>query len=248
MRVDRRSGLSLQAIATCLTLAACQPPQVPLAQTTAPEPLPVDGVGYIVFATVINRGSSALLIQDIDKLQAQGAREIDLEINSPGGEINAAKSIVAEMDRLHAEDGVIFNAYNIRLVASAAALVFLDAQGRYAAPRSGFLFHAPYMIAAGTFSAETLRKNADQIDKDTQLFRDALLARTHLTKQQIDVYVSRMVVLSTDDAQHDGVIDAVRSPTAPKNARAWFIKTKPRPPVQGQGTSEHAAAQQTIHG
>ena len=78
-----------------------------------------------------------------------------------------------------------------------------------------------------------------QIDQDSQMFRDVLLACTHLTKQQIDVYVSRTVVLSTDDAQHDGVIDAVRSPTSPKGARGWVIRTTPGWSAQAHDTPEH---------
>ena len=223
----------LRALGACLAVAACQPVPAPLAQASAPDPSPVNGVGYVVFNAPINRGSSALLIEDIDKLQALGAREIDLGINSAGGDVDAAESVVAEMNRLHAEDGMTFNAYDLGLVASAATLVFLDAQGRYAAPRSGFVFHAPAAMAVGTFSADALRREADKVDRAAQTFRDVLLARTRLTKQQVDVYVTRTVLLSTDDAQHDGVIDAIKGMTPPKGARAWLIKVKPKTPVTG---------------
>ena len=219
-----------RALVAGLALAGCQPGVAP--PVPAPEPSPVNGIGYVVFSAPIDRGSSALLIQDLDRLQAGGAREIDLGINSPGGQVEAAESIVAEMNRLHAEDGVTFSAFDLGLVASAAALVFLDAQNRYAAPRSGFILHAPYAMAVGTFSAEALRKEADQIDRAAQLFRDVLLARTHLNRQQVEVYVTRTVLLSADDAQHDGVIDAVRPLAPPREARAWLIKAKPRPPGQ----------------
>ena len=219
----------LRVLAVCLALSACQDAPGAVAQAPPPpEPSPINGIGYVVFASPINRGTSRLLIDDLDKLQAKGARQIVLGINSPGGEIDAAQAIVAEMDRLHDQDGITFNAYNLRLVASAATLVFLDAQARYAVPHSGFIFHAPFVLQSGAFSSETLRKNADTLDRDTQMFRDVLLARTHLTKQQVDVYVSRTVVLSPDDAQHDGVIDAVEAVTAPKGARAWLIKVKPK--------------------
>lgn len=235
VRLSWRS--ELRVLWTCLALAACQTPPAPLAQAAvppAPDPSPVNGVGYILFNATINQGSSRLLVEELDRLQAKGARVIDLGINSPGGVITAAQSIVAEMDRLHADDGITFNAYDLRMVASAATLVFLDAQGRYAAPQSGFVFHAPFAVAGGALSAETLRKDADELDHDTQMFRDVLLARTHLTKQQVDVYVTRTVLLSTDDAQHDGVIDAVQRMIVPKGTRIWVIKTKPKP-VQAPG-------------
>ena len=182
-----------------------------------------------------------LLINEMDKLQEQGTCEIDLAMNALGGKISTVGAIVAELDRLQAEDVIIFNAYDIHLVASAAGFVFLDAQGRFAAPRSGFLFLAPVMIGSGTFSEEVLRKNADQIDQDKQIFRDVLLARTHLTKSQIDVYMSRTMVLSADDAQHDGIIDIVKSPMAPKSTRTWVIKTKPKALAPAQRTPEHPA-------
>ncbi len=236
MRVRYPLRWEPRVLGACLALSACQPVPAPLAQAvpaSAPDPSPVDGVGYVVFNAPINRSSSTLLIEDIDKLQALGAREIDLGINSAGGEVEAAESVVAEMNRLHAEDGTTFNAYDLGLVASAATLVFLDAQGRYAAPRSGFVFHAPFAMAAGTFSAEKLRQEADKVDRAAQTFRDVLLARTRLTRQQVDVYVTRTVLLSTDDAQHDGVIDAVKGLTPPKGARAWVIKVKPRTPATG---------------
>ena len=241
MRIGRCLHRGLRTIGACLLLAGCDQPPDPITRAAAlPEPSPIDGVGYIVFSAPITAKSSALLITDIDKLQAQGAREIDLAINSAGGEISAAQSIVGEMDRLHAASGVVFNAYDIHLVASAATLVFLDAQGRYAVPHSGFIFHAPFMIGSGAFSAETLRKGADQIDRDTQVFRDVLLARTHLTRQQIDVYVSRTVVLSTNDAQDDGVIDAVRTLALPKDARCWIIMAKQKSSAEPRDTSAHA--------
>lgn len=244
MRVGLPLRPEFRVLVACLALSACQDAPGVIAQAPAPpEPSPVNGIGYVVFASPINRGTSRLLIDDLDKLQAQGAREIVLGLNSPGGEIDAAQTIVAEMDRLHDQDGIKFSAYNLRLVASAATLVFLDAQGRYAVPHSGFIFHAPFALQNGAFSSETLRKNADRLDRDTQMFRDVLLARTHLTKQQVDVYVSRTVVLSPDDAQHDGVIDAVQAVLAPKDARAWLIKVKPKATAPNPEVQKTSATQ-----
>ncbi len=236
MRDRVRAHRRLAAAAICLALAACQPPPpAPLAQ--APDPSPVDGIGYVFLEGPISRGSSALLIGDLDKLQAQGAREIALGINSAGGEVDAAQAVVAEMDRLHAQAGITFDAYDLRLVASAATLPFLDAQARYAAPHSGFLFHAPFMAGAGTFSAQTLRQEADRIDRAAAMFRQALLARTHLTAQQADVYTTRTVLLSTEDALNDGVIDAVRAMTPPKQARAWVVRSQRKTPAPASSPS-----------
>ena len=93
------------------------------------------------------------------------------------------------------------------------------------------------MAGAGTFSAQTLRREADRIDRAAAMFRQALLARTHLTAQQADVYTSRTVLLSTEDALNDGVIDAVRTLAPPKHARAWVIRSKLKTPTPAPASS-----------
>lgn len=85
---SRRS--KLRALGFCVVLAACQTPRESPAEalTPLPDPSPVEGVGYVLFDAPVTPKTSALLIEDMDKLQARGAREIDLGINSLGGEFD----------------------------------------------------------------------------------------------------------------------------------------------------------------
>ena len=220
-------------------LAGCQPPAQRV-QAPQPDPVPVNGVGYLVLNAPINTSSRDLFITDIDKLRRAGATEIHLGINSPGGDVDAARGIVDYMTRLHRE-GVTFTAYNLRFVASAATYVFLTAQGRYTAPNSAFLFHAAGAVSSGPVNAQNLRDEADKLDVYENTIRALLKARTHLNDAETLTYVRRTVLLNPDDARRDGVVDGVAPYTLPTGARAWLIAPRVQPGATPPGASPTAA-------
>lgn len=206
-------------------LAGCQQAAAPT-QALA-EPVPVAGVGYLVFNAPIVPTSRDLFIADVDKLRSAGAREIDIGMNSPGGDIDAAQGIVSYMTRLHEQDGITFKAYNVGLVASAATFVFLSTQDRYSVPRGVFLFHAAGMMSNGLVSAERLREQADKIEAYERTVGETLKARTRLTASEAQTYLHRTVLLSSDDARRDGIVDGIAAFPAPKGAQRWVIASRP---------------------
>ena len=219
-----------------LCLAACQdmPPPPPVVAGPA-TPTPANGVGYLLFNTVIVQKSSDSFVSALDRFHDAGATEIDIAMNSPGGVIEPAQAMAAAMERLHAQ-GVTFKAYDVGLVASAATLVFLTAQERYSAPRGAFLFHAAGLLSTGIVSAEVLREQADKIEAYERVLRAALKARTWLSDSEAQTYLHRTVVLSSDDARRDGIVDAIATFDEPKGSWTWVIGTKPgkpRPKPQG---------------
>lgn len=223
----RRHMLGMAAgLASLASLAGCQ--AVPAAP--AQEPLTftaVNGVGSVFLNAPINASSRALLVADIDKLIDAGARTIRLAINSPGGEITAAQDIVDYMTRSNANRGITFECYDVGMVASAATYVFLNAQRRYARANSGFLFHAAGMVSSGPVSAERLREEAAKIDSYERAVRATLKARTRLTDAAIDIYLHRTVVLNADDAQRDGVVDAIANFPSSPGGRVITIAVRP---------------------
>ena len=64
--------------------------------------------------------------------------------------------------------------------------------------------------------------------------------RTRLTDDEALTYVRRTVVLNSDDARRDGVVDAVEPFTMPKGARGWVIVVKS--PQAGAPSRPAAAA------
>ena len=193
----------------------------------APDPAPVDGIGYVVFNAPIVSSSRDLFIADVDRLRNAGAREIHLGMNSPGGEIDAARGIVDYMNRQHDQNGIVFKAYNVGVVASAATYIFLNAQDRYTTAQGVFLFHAAGVVGKGLINAQMLRDQADKLDAYERTVRATLKARTKLTDAEALTYVRRTVLLNSDDARRDGVVDAVSPFVLPKTGRVWVIQSKP---------------------
>ena len=230
MRLDvlcRAAAFTILAV-----LAGCQQPVAPTAAAVPqPDPVPVAGVGYVLFNAPIMPESRTLLIQDLDKLRNAGATEIDIAINSAGGQLDAAEDIVDYLRRMHSQNGMTFKVYNVGLVASAATYVFLNAQERYASPRGSFVFHAAGMVTSGSglIDAQTLREQANKIEAYEKLIRTSLKARSKLSDEEASVYLHRTVLLNSTDAQRDGIIDGVANFQAPKEARVWVIAQKPKP-------------------
>ena len=212
----------------CL-LAACQQSGVPVIAPPMPEPRPVNGVGYLIFNAPIMASSRDLFIADIDKLRDAGAHEIHIGLNSPGGSIDAAQGMVEYINRQHDQNGLVFKAYNVGLVASAATYVFLNTQDRYDTPRGVFLFHAAGVVNKGAVTAEMLRDEADKLDAYERIMRATLKARTSLTDSEAQTYVRRTVVLNSDDARRDGVVESVSAFVVPKATRVWIIQHKAAP-------------------
>ncbi len=233
MRLPSPHRALAAALSLCL-LAGCEPPAAPPQaappQAAMPDPVPFEGVGYLLFNAPILPASRDLFIADVDKFRAAGAREIDLALNSPGGDIDAAQGIVDYMNRLHEHDGITFKAYNVGLVSSAATFLFLNAQNRYSVERGVFLFHAAGMVSNGPVSAERLREQADKLEAYERIVGATLKARTRLTASEAQTYLHRTVVLNSDDARRDGIVDAIAAFPSPKGSSRWVILFKPAKP------------------
>ncbi len=212
-------------LAVLCVLTSCQQPQGP--RLALPDPAPVDGVGYLVFNAPITTASRDMFMADVDKLRNAGAKEIHVGMNSPGGDIEAAQAIVDYMARMHGQEDVTFKVYNLGIVASAATYVFLNAQSRYSVARGAFLFHAAFALQRGPVNAQNLHDQADKLDAYERAIRATLKARTRLTDAEAQTYVRRTVVLSSDDARRDGIVDAITAFAMPKGARSWVIAVKP---------------------
>lgn len=213
------------ALASLLALAGCQPPRPPSMQAASV----VDGKGYLIFNAPISTISRDLFIADVETFRRAGATEIELAINSPGGDIDAAQGIVDYMTRVHEQNGVSFEVYNVGLVASAATYVFLHAQHRYSQDRGTFLFHAAGVVSNVPASAEKLREQAAKLDAYERVVRATLKERSNLTDAETQTYVRRTVLLNADDARRDGVIEGIAAYLPPKGIGISVIVFKPNP-------------------
>lgn len=225
-------------LSAVLCVGACQQPP----GASAPMAFKVSqGVGYLVLNAPILPATRDLFISNIEKFRAAGANEIDLGLNSPGGDIDSAQAMVDYMARAHDQDHIRFKAVNVGLVGSAASYLFLNAQDRYTLPKSTFIFHAAGYVGALPATAETLRENADKLDAYERVVRAALKAHTTISDSQATVYVRRTVVLNADDARRDGVVDGVLPAYAPNGTPIVVISGKPRAPAPSSPAANPAS-------
>ena len=88
---------------------------------------------------------------------ADGLREIDLAIASPGGFVETAFQTYADI-RARADAGVTVSSRAIGMVASAATIPFMAGDERTSPIGGSFMAHAPYVVAIAAFNRHRVRE------------------------------------------------------------------------------------------
>lgn len=222
----RRSVLS----GVLAVLAGCQVAPTPVVPQPAPTlTLGPNRIGYILLAAPISPVSSGYFQTVVNRYVDQGAQQVYVAMNSPGGVVRSAEAMIAFMDRVHNDRGVSFLTHNVGLVASAACYVFLAGQRRLCNARGNFLFHEAGLQANGVLTGQVLQEASAQLQQHEKLFLSMLKARTHLTEGEASSFVHRTVILSADEAQRDGVTDGTEEFMPPKDVVIAAIATKAKP-------------------
>lgn len=133
--------------------------------------------------------------RDIDALG--DVTEIDVHINSDGGEVAAATAIY---NQLRAHKAKI-NTYVDGIAASAASLIFMAGDNRIMRPTSILMIHNPGMFAGGT--SEKLRAAADYLDK----LKEAVLTaynRANISEKEISELMDKETWMTANDALEKG--------------------------------------------
>lgn len=217
--IGRRAAL----LGGLAAVAGCAP--TPLA--SVPFKLDNDNIGYMLFRAPIVPITADFFRKDIDKMLALNAREIHIAIDSPGGVISSSEQMIALMDQVHNERGVIFVTHNVGLVASAACYVFLAGQRRYSVPKGSFLFHAAGVQATGLLTGQNLQEASVRLKRDEDSFFRQLKSRTRLTDGEALTFLRRTVILTADEARRDGIIEGTAEFKLPAGTPASIISAKP---------------------
>lgn len=139
----------------------------------------------------------------LDYLGQIGNEKIIMYINSPGGSVTAALSIVDTMKRLKQEIITVCTG----IAASAAAVITTCGTRRYITPFAEMMIHQPLGRAAG--QAVDIELTAVHIAKVKQ--RLHVLLAEH-TKQSIEIIASdcdRDFYLDAHEAVHYGLVDEI---------------------------------------
>ncbi len=160
----------------------------------------------IFLGTPIDDTVANLVMAQLLHLEAEDAdKDINLYINSPGGEITGLFAIYDTMQFIKPEIAT----YCMGQAASAAAvLLAAGTRGkRHALPHARILIHQPYGGAAG--QAADIEIQAKEILRMRELLESILAHHTGQSKEKVSGDTDRDFIMSADEAKEYGIIDEV---------------------------------------
>ncbi len=161
----------------------------------------------IVFlGTPIDDTVANLIMAQLLHLESEDSdKDINLYINSPGGEITGLFAIYDTMQFIKPDIAT----YCMGQAASAAAvLLAAGTKGkRHALPHSRILLHQPYSGAGG--QASDIEIQAREITRMRELLESVLSHHTGQTIERVNKDTDRDFILSADEAKAYGIIDEV---------------------------------------
>ena len=164
-----------------------------------------DNVGNLIMAQLLHLES-----EDPDK-------DINLYINSPGGDVTALLAIYDTMQYIKCDVSTIV----MGLAASAAAVLLLaGAPGkRFALPNSRVLLHQPHGGAQG--QAVDIEIQAKEIMRLRALLEHIIATHTGQSLEKVSKDTDRDFILTADEAKDYGVIDDILSRRGITPSSSW---------------------------
>lgn len=128
---------------------------------------------------------------------------IKLHINSDGGEVFGALSIV---DRIQSSKIPIYS-YAEGLVASASTLISVSCHKRYIRRNTILLIHQVRSWFQGTY--EDFNDEKQNMDLVMKIIKDVYLKRTKFTEEELNTLLKRDIYLNAEDAIKYGIADEI---------------------------------------
>ena len=160
----------------------------------------------IFLGTPIDDTVANLVMAQLLHLESEDAdKDINLYINSPGGEITGLFAIYDTMQFIKPEIAT----YCMGQAASAAAvLLAAGTKGkRHALPHARILIHQPYSGAGG--QASDIEIQAKEITRMRELLEHVLAQHTGQSIDKIKKDTDRDFIMNADEAKEYGIVDEV---------------------------------------
>jgi len=155
--------------------------------------------------------------QDLLYQVPQAAKKINVHINSPGGDVFEGMAIYNYLVSHKAEVNVTVDA----LAASSASLIAMAGDSIRMAGASFMMIHNPWSMMAG--DADELRKEAELLDKISDVFADAYSAKTGRSRDDILAYMREETWFTPDEAVSARLADKIEDGGAQQNAAAFDL-------------------------
>ena len=139
----------------------------------------------------------------VEELQAITAKQIDLHINSPGGDVFDGVTI---FNLLKQHDAKI-TTYIDGLAASIASIIALAGDQVVMAANALLMIHNPSGMVFGT--ADEMRKTADVLDKVRSTMTTVYTSKTGKSENEINGLLDDETWMTADEAKEMGFIDSI---------------------------------------
>lgn len=133
--------------------------------------------------------------------------EIDIYINSPGGEVNSGLAIYDMVKSCKAP----INMYCIGMAASMGAVILAGGQKgrRYILPHSKVMIHEPLILNGVGGSASSIKSTAESILQTRELLNGILAKDTNKTIREINKATDHDNFMTAEEAIEFGICDKI---------------------------------------
>lgn len=162
----------------------------------------------IMLTDEIDRESANRFMTELMYLISEGNEEINLYINSGGGEINAGLLIY---DLIQSSTAPI-NIYCTGMAASMAAILLASGQKgrRFILPHSKVMIHEPLISGGVGGSATSIKNISDSIMETRKLVNEILAKHTGKTRKEIEKATAYDHYMSAEEAVEFGICDEIK--------------------------------------
>jgi ATP-dependent Clp protease protease subunit len=151
------------------------------------------------------------VVATLEALRVEGATDLDVHINSPGGDIWEGSAIHAAIAAWpHGEKRVHIDG----LAASIASVIAMAGDEIEISPAAMLMVHLPSAFAMG--NATDMRKMADRLDAIRDVMCGVYAERTELSKAEVEKLVEEETWMSATEAVEKGFADKVSQREAEK--------------------------------
>lgn len=169
----------------------------------------------------------------VRELQALDVDTIHLRINSPGGDVFAARPMQQALREHPARIVTHIDGY----AASAATLLALAGEEVRMAPGGFFMIHNAWSWAVG--NAEEFMSVADLLEKVDGTLREDYMAKTGLGEDAVRAYMDDETWFTADEALDAGFVDHVEERAAASaSAKEWDLSAYAHAPKRAAADPE----------
>lgn len=161
--------------------------------------------------------------QFANDLNAIDAPEIHVRINSPGGDVFAAKAMVEQMKNHKARIVAIIDG----LAASAATTVAIGADEVRMAPGGQFMIHNAWSFVGGDY--RDMERMGSVLKKVNDGIVSEYAAKTGKAKEEIEAWMNEETWFNAEEALANGFVNSIVE-HAPKASNMWDLSAYDKTP------------------